>query len=141
MNENAKKWVEVLKSDRFKQARHVLHNVDEDSYCCLGVACQLAIEAGVSLKQRDFFSESDGANITAYGDNDNFTSLPEEVQNWLGLDTDVGMLPRPNDITRLEESLAGLNDTGKTFADIAAIIESEPEGLFKNVTPEDGLVG
>jgi hypothetical protein len=33
--------------------------------------------------------------------------------------------------TSKHQSLTDLNDTGTTFNDIADLIESEPEGLFK----------
>ena len=50
--------------------------------------------------------------------------LPKNVMRWFGfLDTD-GWINRNSSLTRL-------NDNGKTFEEIADVIESEPNGLFK----------
>jgi hypothetical protein len=50
LNPNAKKWVTALRSGRFKQGRSVLNQGDR-ALCCLGVACEVAIEAGVPVKK------------------------------------------------------------------------------------------
>lgn len=110
LNEPSKMWVERLKSGKDKQGTHALR----DSYgglCCLGVACELAVENGV---------------ITHYAPNTAY--LPLEVRNWLGLKTTNGSY-------QTDAGHAGYlvndNDRGKTFEQIAAIIESEPFGLFE----------
>ena len=126
LNANAKKWVEALRSGRFKQGKNALHKKregEDDTYCCLGVACSLAIGAGVDLP---VYTNMDGKVIY---DVDKFY-LPAKVRDWLGLTTSYASfgiaLPgaNPDDLTRM-------NDDGKTFEEIAQIIESEPAGLFK----------
>jgi hypothetical protein len=54
------------------------------------------------------------------------------VKNWLGLSSDNGEF----DTTSLASigSLAGVNDNGGSFGEIADIIESNPPGLFKEAT-------
>jgi len=39
-----KKWVAALRSGKYKQGKHRLKQTDikGDSYCCLGVACEIA---------------------------------------------------------------------------------------------------
>lgn len=117
LNDNAKKWVEVLKSGKFKQARNRL--ATEDGFCCLGVACEVAIENGVEINK----------TIVATGRilyDHNETLLPDSVRKWLNLSS-CGS----NYVTRNSaEQLTHDNDSGKTFTEIADIIESEPEGLF-----------
>lgn len=36
-----KRWIEALRSDKFKQGTGVLHNTTKNTYCCLGVACRI----------------------------------------------------------------------------------------------------
>jgi hypothetical protein len=122
LNENAKKWVAALRSGRFKQGRYTLNHGD-NKFCCLGVACEVAIEAGVPVKKV----------VSGYGQTHSYdearTVLPLVVMQWLGLASASGHFQgkiRP-------DSLVGLNDDGRhTFNDIADLIESEPEGLFQD---------
>jgi len=116
LNENAKKWVAALRSGEYKQIQNRLG--DPNGHCCLGVACEVAIENGVPLKK-----ELQASGFYRYG-NDR-ASLPAIVQTWLGLASDSG-------VYNLEDrSLIVDNDSREyTFAQIADTIESEPEGLF-----------
>jgi len=123
MNENAKKWIEALRSGKFQQAHASLCLIDEEGekrYCCLGVACELAVDAGVIPPAR----ESEGRFFYA----DQRTNLPVVVAEWLGLATTAGVYNTLLDSG--ERSLIGLNDTGKSFAEIADVIESQPPKLF-----------
>ena len=38
---NSIKWIKALKSNKFKKGANILFNKDENSYCCLGVACKV----------------------------------------------------------------------------------------------------
>lgn len=129
MNENAQRWVEALQGDEFEQTQGTLH--DENGYCCLGVACELYRRehpettswrvAGTVKKYFGFISPSD-----PHG---GYYVLPSVVSEWLGLRNTGGEYASlsGND----EPSLAGLNDEGIPFPDIATVIASEPKGLFK----------
>jgi hypothetical protein len=55
---------------------------------------------------------------------DRIAVLPPLVQVWLALTSESG------DFGSYYESLTELNDNGKTFDEIASVIESEPDGLF-----------
>lgn len=46
------------------------------------------------------------------------SGLPPEVQKWSGIKSELGELPFPH-----VQSLAGLNDSGTTFKQIAKIID------------------
>lgn len=116
MNENARKWVEALRSGEFEQARCVLR--EKDRFCCLGVACELyRRETG----QGEWDDESH-----FLGD---AHTLPYTVRDWLGLRSEVGgySAVTPSGEKNLADDH---NDKGETFAQIADLIESEPEGLF-----------
>lgn len=114
LNENAKKWVNALRSGKYKQGKHALRNLN-DEYCCLGVACDLAVKEGVIPK------EEKTSCVFVYGGSTGL--LPVSVKNWLNLTNDAGMFD--------EGVLIVLNDDdGLSFNQIADIIESEPKGLF-----------
>lgn len=127
--EIAQRWVQALRSKKFTQAHGRLHRVHPDSwgkagYCCLGVLCELAREDGVV--------EADVHNVPGaygtYGTTDDFSNnwstvgLPKAVMDWSGMKSDGGRIGG-------DGSLAGLNDTGKNFEEIADVIEREVERL------------
>lgn len=55
--ENMAKWAEALESGEYEQGRNHLAIIGEDTesgktfYCCLGVACEVAIKNGVELSK------------------------------------------------------------------------------------------
>ena len=111
-----KLWVEALRSGEYKQGKYNLHKKDE--FCCLGVLCELAVKEGVTNVTKsgvDFLYE--GHSI----------SLPNSVVSWSGLRDRCGQFGKT--------SLMALNDymeKGRSFSEIADVIESEPEGLFND---------
>lgn len=113
MNENAKKWVEALRSGKYKQGQGYLRF--NDKFCCLGVACDVAIENGLCVKV-------DSANKQIYYGGE-VGILPQIVSDWLG------MRVRTSEFDGLNQ-LTVENDNGSTFSEIADLIESEPKGLF-----------
>lgn len=112
MNANAKKWVRALRSGKYKQTQNQLADNEEGAFCCLGVACELAVKAKV---------------ISKY--NPNGAYLPEKVRKWLGIRQREG---RYLDTEHYAYTFLTVdNDVEyKSFEDIAKIIESEPDGLF-----------
>lgn len=113
MNKNARKWIDALRSGKYNQTRDRLK--DEYGHCCLGVACEVYQEEVGDL------DEKLAHGIYCF---DNCRShLPIKVVNWLNLQFDDGEYK--------EGYLTTKNDTGSTFEEIADIIESEPEGLFR----------
>ncbi len=131
MNANAKKWVAALRSGKYKQAEGAL-NVN-GSFCCLGVACELAMEdLGLIKRQRTPDLASNGSyNYGSVGDYAlSFGTLPHAVVDWLGLRTESGAWLE--DIGPSCGSLVAANDQlHLNFEQIANIIESEPKGLFR----------
>ncbi len=126
MNDNAKLWVEEL--ENFEQVKGSLRKGDK--FCCLGVACEIYRREtgdgkwGIVLidGQAQRFGCREGQHSTG--------ALPWPVQKWLGLDTAGGQYGDLDEERISRPSLLGLNDEGKTFQEIAAVIRSEPEGLF-----------
>lgn len=118
LNPNAAAWVAALRSGEYKQGKSLLHNSKTHAMCCLGVACELYIQAGNALTKSDGGGALRGA--VAY-DHDAHVP-PPRVLEWVGINSRVGGFGL--------NSLAEMNDSGKSFAEIADVIESQPEGLF-----------
>lgn len=105
--ENVNAWLTALRSGEYEQAKGYLET--EEGFCCLGVACDVALKAGVNVVREvdDYGRVSyDGAALT----------LPESVAEWLGFKRAE---PRMGG-----DSLTYLNDhLNKTFSQIADHIE------------------
>lgn len=97
-------WPAALESGEFEQTRGVL-NSKEGGYCCLGVACEL-----LSRKRLVPYTHWKGE-----------AELPEKAIQLLKIDA-LGEFSDGNDDDY--GSLAGLNDDGKTFKEIAKKIRS-----------------
>lgn len=105
-------WVRALRSGKFKQGEGQL--AAGDKRCCLGVAADLAVEHGVIKGYNHGYGTlNDGPDV-------------QPVQDWLGLLYGSGAYGGCGNA-----GLALSNDNGATFAEIADIIEAEPEGLFR----------
>src|SRR4029077_12689635 len=84
--ENMNKWIEALRSGTYKQGNMYLHMCTEDGvhkYCCLGVACEVAIENGVEISTRLRNHLVSGGTQKIY--DEETSTLPDSVVEWLGL--------------------------------------------------------
>lgn len=125
MNPNAEKWVAALRSGKYKQTEGALTHVEDGepiAHCCLGVACELYVQEHPD----ELLVETDYVHQRRVYDGHQ-TELPYKVRKWLGLRTDFGYHYTEEGI---ERSLADLNDDGRSFEEIAGLIETEPEKLF-----------
>jgi hypothetical protein len=97
-------WLAALRSGDYQQGRSLLHYEDrcEDQFCCLGVLCDLYAKDTGNTWERH------GSVCTMHGLDG---MLPPQVQVWAGLEYADPM------------GLAGRNDDGATFEELAAIIE------------------
>lgn len=126
--------LEALRSDRFKQRKYCLAEDDGEGmrHCCLGVFCEVAIEAGVPVDREERRTGVAGDVYLSY---DGCTTIPPlSVMDWLyGADAMIGsptvVISEPADdgstdeVARVEE-LAILNDDKEwTFEQIAQAIE------------------
>lgn len=113
---NRSLWVAALRSGKYRQTVGTLE--DAEGFCCLGVACRVAMDHGLFLDRKS----KDGA--VYYNDEDCY--LPDEVVKWLGLGSMTGTLVeviRENGMA--VESIADCNDTlGWSFNQIADAIEA-----------------
>jgi hypothetical protein len=101
MNAQAKLWVEALRSGEYKQTSGALKD-EFDGYCCLGVLCEIS---GLEWDRTGLY-------------------LPPNVIRW-------AKLKESNGAYGDSRCLAHDNDCGKSFLEIADIIEQHPE-LFED---------
>lgn len=122
-------WIERLTNGEREQGRSFLNNKTDGTYCCLGVLCEMAEEAGVVTSTLHQTADPDDRDrVIDVADFEGFYAImPKKVVEWAGLDLDefrgigyveqVGLGP--------SECLAGMNDSGKTFEEIAKVIEEK----------------
>ena len=97
--EKRREWIEALRSGKYEQTQNYLRS--GNSFCCLGVLCDIS---GIDKWDESFI------NHIPYGKN---TVMPT---------SDVTKLVNLSD--RRARLLTLANDSGKTFNEIADIIES-----------------
>jgi len=121
-------WLAALRSGEYKQGRNYLR--DGDGFCCLGVACDVALKQGLVPGEWDtngvFWSLTDSERYV----------MPESVANAIGLSTcieesKVSCNPMVSYNDR-DLPLSTLNDGdferqahGLSFTEIANIIEEQ----------------
>lgn len=77
--ENIRKWVAALRSGEYEQGTGFLNK--NGKYCCLGVACDLAVKDGVGIEV-SACTESHREGVTLYGGFHGY--MPAAVDEWLG---------------------------------------------------------
>lgn len=112
MNQQIKhEWVAALRSGGVEQCKEQLNYGPNNAYCCLGVLCEMAVEAGIVTLKDEVYTSVNDRNDCDSG------VLPRSVMKWAGLHSNT---PKPK---HLKNNLVRLNDTGHTFSQIADIIE------------------
>lgn len=99
-SEFKKSWVATLRSGNYRQGRSYLRDED-NSCCCLGVLCDIT--------RPTLWRQFDGTRVWTIESHSDFPS-PGLLREW-GLSVDQA------------HHLANMNDTGKSFAEIADFIE------------------
>lgn len=120
LTEIQREWVAALRSGKYEQAKHVLRTAD-NKFCCLGVLCELAVKHDIIHQ---------GTQIEpncAYQYGEDNVLPPSIVADWVGL-ADRGT---HYDGRLRRTQLTADNDSGKTFLEIADIIEQHADTLFK----------
>jgi hypothetical protein len=115
-------WTAALESGDYAQGKSELRTA-EDSYCCLGVLCDLAVQAGIAKWERRNFHGSDvqvwfAAPVSGDAQDSDSTFLPKFVKEWAGLDDTNPTVPDPTEPDH-KSGLAMLNDDGVPFTKIA----------------------
>ena len=130
----ADRLVAALRSGEYKQGQGRLCRAIADgsrSFCCLGVLTDLAVKEGVLPDGKR--AELDPYALK-YGKCAASAYLPSEVQEWAGMQSIGGRLPKAvhawdDEGKATLEELAHFNDAGYTFEQTADIIEKNWEAL------------
>jgi len=117
------RWVAALRSGEYEQATKKLRKpgAEKDSFCCLGVLCELAVQDEVinpviqNRHDRNYY----------YGGQ--HSVLPPDVVRWAELPNDNPMVEYElfGPDRAQHYSLAELNDNGCGFGKIADVIEEQ----------------
>jgi len=114
------RWLDALRSGEYKQTTGNLRDIN--GFCCLGVLCDLqAQERSTNWVKRN----------NSYGLYGEAQTLPLSVQEWAGLDNDIGGMvdfeyEKDGVMYVKSESLPEINDTwNKNFNEIADLIETQ----------------
>lgn len=119
VQERVLNWIAALRSGEYKQAKERLR-IGND-FCCLGVACNLYDpKKWKALPDHEFAFRSHD-DTTAW---DAKVSLSDEVMDHFMLQDEDGGY-REFKPTQNYHTLAGANDSGQSFKQIAKIIEKE----------------
>lgn len=114
-----REWVAALRSGDYLQGRGRLKT--DNQYCCLGVLCDIAVKHGV-LPQPIVHETpgTDGVHTIALYGAGAILMPPGVVNKWADI-------PSALDYFKLNglhsRDLASMNDNGKSFAEIADLIE------------------
>lgn len=115
-------WLDALESGKYKQGKSKLKYTDGEgkcNFCCLGVGCELLnIENKCGLDGTFVFEE------------DYVFLPPGKLTNALKLNDSTGALINNSNDT-YSFSLSYINDTGKSFKEIAKFCRENPEKVFR----------
>lgn len=143
-----RKWIENLRSGQFTQGQGALHvkgeNGEPDKFCCLGIACQIAVKEGIlpepKLRQHaintDLNGQDEAIHIEAYAyhtitpTTQTFGVLPLTLATFLNVSNDPNVNLKYVEHFKNRKhfkdhaTLSELNDEGLTFEQLATIIEN-----------------
>jgi hypothetical protein len=109
------KWLQALRSGEYKQGIGALHNVAGNSYCCLGVLCDIYVK---EHPDNDVRMTHDNGFESFFGEKD---VVPTNIQLWADIEDGNPDIEYDN----VGITIAELNDNGKTFEEIAILIEEQ----------------
>lgn len=117
-------WLVALRSGDYKQGQCQLRTVDNE-FCCLGVLCDVLSKDDPSIqwiKPFDHFRISDGIQNT----NEALTAGIASKAGLTHIDPRVNVIPTDKRCAEVQHiKLSYLNDSGRTFAQIADLIEAQ----------------
>ena len=118
-------WVAALRSGEYKQGVGYLHR--DDTFCCLGVLCDLAIKAGAPEVEEN---RHPAGSMSTY--NGSELVLPSSVMEWAGLSSSDPILVDESrevneclPVSEFNDSGVTFNGGGFTFNEIADLIEAQ----------------
>lgn len=119
---NQEKWLVAIESGAFIQG--TLYLCKEDKYCCLGIGCVIFENIKKKKNKTDLYK---------FGDEEGIYGAPKELIDILNLFTCYG--DREDHLTNIKyknNRLSFLNDSGRSFSEIAELIRSNPAAYFRS---------
>jgi hypothetical protein len=114
-------WGQRLLDNAGRQGAGLLHRKgdapdgSQDRFCCLGVLCELGVQAGVVRRELTNDGEAYRYVSTTDENDRSYLVLPQAVVRWAGLDSHTPVAGYAY--------LTELNDGGTTFPKIKALID------------------
>lgn len=131
-------WLPALRSGGYTQGTSSLHNLKDDTWCCLGVACDLLAKQNL-LPNRTEELASDNA-VHLWGPEMYEGTLPTIAQEHLGISSLGAFTPVITNRGHTLSTLATLNDFANfTFDEIADVIEDilDPTTERRFLSPDE----
>ena len=125
--ERVRLWVDALRSGEFKQGKFFLERIMSDGsheFCCLGVACRVAMAHGLELGIAEIPSKAFSYTVLAFKGEQGISDacLPSIVAWWFGLSSNEPVVFHDDGTT---DALITLNDDKEwDFNQIADILEA-----------------
>jgi hypothetical protein len=122
------RWIAALRSGTYRQTKNSLASHVRSAHCCLGVLCEVATQADPLFTW-----------------NSNSPYLPVALAEHMGMQPSGefrGKTVHPETVTIHDHAYYGLVDMNDnveqscTFADIADVLEHQPEKVFDWATPK-----
>ena len=113
-----KKWLKALRSGEYGQAEGVLYD-GKGNFCCLGVLEHVAMRGEVEIDEEGQFIDMPSKKFLKYAGIKTTHTCREPI--WC--DETQNITNESIDMV----SLATLNDTGRTFKELAKVIEQKVE--------------
>jgi hypothetical protein len=140
----AKMWIDALRSGEYTQGKFVLRNITQDTWCCLGVLCDLYQKncekelvlptvAVVLVNDEETIVDSDNYSAEVLHYDTIYNELHKEVAKWAGIDIGrigwrQGRISKNGGLFETYDLLAEMNDTRNfDFNMIADLIEQNTE--------------
>jgi len=124
--EIAERWVSALRSGEYKQGR--LYLKSERGYCCLGVLCDiLGVEWAIDDRKIESYTVYEVKDGKDGKDGKIISTLPKEIMKKIGWS--FSSIKDRLGYVGNQFSLTALNDTGKSFDEIANVIEKHYQEL------------
>lgn len=128
------RWVAALRSGKYKQGAGVLHNVDKNTFCCLGVLCEITAEE-LGMNKNTIAEVEEGVYCSDHCAeyNGNRYTLPDILEPIVGSDNPTLQVPNCGELLDPGEKsatraigIASLNDYFSfDFNKLADLIEEQ----------------
>jgi len=122
MADNRRAWIELLRSGELKQGKGRLYNREKDCYCVWGTACKMF---GDTFNLRKEVCDIPVSDLVDEDNMEDTKVPPLRVMQAVGLlDDEVDIVAPWSDTQDILYNLWCMNDDGKSFDELADIIEA-----------------